>query len=182
MAKVYVFLADGFEEVEAITQVDLLRRAGINVVTVSVTGQNQVHGSHGIDIIADILFEGNLLDADMLVLPGGMPGTSTLMEHSGLRDLIIKYNDSKKYLAAICAAPSVFGVNRLLVGKKVTCYPGYEQNLLDAIIVNQPVVEDDNFITSKAAGTSIDFGLALVRKLCSKEVADQIKESLHYER
>lgn len=182
MAKVYIFLADGFEEVEALTQVDLLRRAGIIVDTVSITGQNIVHGAHGIDVIADILFKDDLFDADMLVLPGGGPGTKMLMQHSGLCDLIIHYNTEKKYLAAICAAPSVFGVNHLLVGKQAICYPGFEKELIDAIIVNQPVVEDDNFITSKAAGTSFDFGLALITRLCGKEAANQIRQGLHYER
>jgi 4-methyl-5(b-hydroxyethyl)-thiazole monophosphate biosynthesis len=182
MAKAYVFYADGLEEIEAITQVDLLRRAGVTAISVSITGQRLVHGAHGIDIMADVLFEDNLLDADMLVLPGGGPGTKMLMKHDGLRKLILQYNEAKKYLAAICAAPGVFGVNQLLVGKTAICFPGHEKNLIEAIIINQPVVEDDNFITSKGAGTSIDFGLVLIEKLCGKEVSEQMRQILQYER
>lgn len=181
MAKVYVFFTDGFEEIEAITQVDLLRRAGVTVTTVSITGKLSVKGSHGIDIMTDILFDDTLLDADMLVLPGG-PGTKMLMQHEGLKKLILYYNDAKRYLAAICAAPGVLGVNQLLVNKKAICFPGQEENLPGAILVNQPVVEDDNFITSKGAGTSIDFGLALIAKLCGLEVSEQIRQSIQYER
>jgi 4-methyl-5(b-hydroxyethyl)-thiazole monophosphate biosynthesis len=181
MAKVYLFLTEGFEEIEAITQIDLLRRAGVTVTSVSITGKLLVQGSHGIEIMADILFNDSLLDADMLVLPGG-PGTKMLMQHDGLKELILKYNDAKKYLAAICAAPGVFGVNQLLVDKKAICFPGHEANLPGAILVNQPVVEDDNFITSKGAGTSIDFGLALIAKLCGSEISEQIGQNLQYER
>ncbi len=181
MAKVYVFLTDGFEEVEAITPMDLLRRAGVTVTTVSITGQLLVHGAHGIDIMADILFDDSLLDADMLVLPGG-PGTKLLKQHEGLKKIILSYHDAKKYLGAICAAPGVLGQNQLLVNKKAICFPGHEEYLHGAILVNQPVVEDDNIITSKGAGTSIDFALVLIAKLCGREMSEQIGQSIQYER
>ena len=182
MAKVYVFLADGFEEIEALTQVDLLRRAGVTVVTVSIMEERLVKGAHDIEIMADILFRDDLLDADMLVLPGGGPGTKNLMKHEGLRKLILEYNQQKKYLAAICAAPGVFGVNNLLQGRNAVCYPGHETNLYGANVVDANVVEDDYFITSKAAGTSLDFGLALVKKLCGEEASELLQKSLCYER
>lgn len=182
MAKAYLFLADGFEEVEALTQVDVLRRAEVEVVTVSIMNEKLVHGAHNIQIMADILFEDNLDDADMLILPGGGTGTKNLMKHEGLKQLINKYNKDHKYLAAICAAPGVFGINGLLVGKNAVCYLGHESNLPGANIVNKNVVEDDNFITSKGPGTSFDFALALVTKLCGKEVSDSVRHGLQYER
>lgn len=182
MAKVYVFLADGFEEVEALTQVDLLRRVGVTVVTVSIMKERLVKGAHDIEIYADILFGDDLSDADMLVLPGGGTGTKNLMNHEGLRQLILEYNKQKKYLAAICAAPGVFGVNQLLQSKNAICYPGHEPNLYGANVLDKNVVEDDNFITSKAAGTSFDFALALVTKLCGEEASESLRKSLCYER
>ncbi len=182
MAKVYVFLADGFEEVEALIQVDLLRRASVNVETVSIMEGKLVKGAHDIAIMADILFRDDLLDADMLVLPGGGTGTKNLMNHQGLKNLMLEYNKQKKYLAAICAAPGVFGVNQLLQGKNAVCYPGHEPNLYGAIILDQNVVEDANFITSKAAGTSFDFGLTLVRILCGEETSELLRKNLCYER
>lgn len=180
MARVYVFYADGFEEIEALTQVDLLRRAQVEVITVSITGNLLVHGAHGIDVMADILFEDGLMEADMLVLPGGGPGTKMLMQHAGLKELVLNYNKANKYLAAICAAPGVFGVNHLLVNRKAVCYPGVEKNLIGATVEDQPVVVDGNIITSKAAGSSIDFALVLIEKLCGYEASEQVRTSICY--
>lgn len=182
MAKAYVFFADGLEEVEALTQVDVLRRAGVNTVTVSIMDKKLIQGAHDIQIMADILFDESLHDADMIILPGGLVGTDNLMKHEGLRNLINEYNTHNKYLAAICAAPGVFGINNLLVGRKAICYPGHEANLHGATIIDANVVEDGNFITSKGAGTSFDFALALVTKLCGKEVSDSVRRGLMYER
>ena len=182
MAKAYVFFADGLEEVEALTQVDLLRRAGVDTVTVSIMGTNRIKGAHDIQIMADILFDESLIDADMIILPGGGVGTKNLMKHDGLRTLINMYSIQNKYLAAICAAPGVFGINNLLVGRKATCYPGHEANLHGAIIINASVVEDGNFITSKGPGTSFDFALTLITKLCGKEASDSVRRDLQYER
>ena len=150
MAKVYLFLADGFEEIEGLTVVDLLRRAGIEIVMVSITGELSVTGSHRITVLADALFdETDCSDADMLVLPGGMPGTKNLLEHKGLDVLLREYALTNGKLAAICAAPRVLGTKGLLKGKNATCYPGNEDALLGAHVVNAAVVLDGNTITSK---------------------------------
>ena len=130
MKKVVVFLADGFEEVEGLTVVDLLRRAGAVVETVSVMGKMQIDGAHGIQVEADELFEKAFFDdAELLVLPGGMPGTLHLKEHKGLADLLCKFNEKGKRIAAICAAPTVFGALGLLKEKAACCYPGMEEQL-----------------------------------------------------
>ena len=129
MKKVVVFLADGFEEVEGLTVVDLLRRAGAVVETVSVMGKLQIDGAHGIQVEADELFEKAFFDdAELLVLPGGMPGTLHLKEHKGLADLLCKFNEKGKRIAAICAAPTVFGALGLLKEKAACCYPGMERS------------------------------------------------------
>lgn len=181
MAKVYIFLADGFEEIEALTVVDLLRRAGINISMVSITGRLEVKGAHHISVMADILFENaNFDDAELLVLPGGMPGTAHLMEHEGLDNLLKEINKKKKNIAAICAAPSVLGSKGILAGKRATSYPGFESKLTDSIIVNQDVVEDGNIITSKGLGTAIDFSLSLINKLIDKETAIRIADNIQY--
>lgn len=182
MAKVYIFLADGFEEIEGLTVVDLLRRAGINIMMVSVTGNCYVTGAHQIITKADILFEeANFADGDMLVLPGGMPGTKHLSEHKGL-DLLLKefYAKSKK-LAAICAAPSVLGTKGMLQGRKATCYPGFEEKLLGAHMEHSAVVEDNNIITSMGMGTAIDFSLALIKTIVGEEKAAEIADSIQYQ-
>lgn len=179
MKKVYLFLANGFEEVEGLTVVDLLRRAGIECVTVSVTGESTVTSSHNIALSADRLFEdGTLLDADMLVLPGGMPGTLNLLAHEGLKKLLASYAADGKYIAAICAAPSVLGAHGLLAGKKATCYPGFEEKLTGAVCSTSKVVRDGNIITSRGLGTAIDFALTLTSLLTDQATADQIAASI----
>lgn len=181
MKKVYIFLADGFEEIEGLTVVDIARRAGIEVVMVSVTGKKIIEGAHGIGISADILFENHeFLDADMLVLPGGMPGTNALMEHEGLRDLLVEFDQKKKNIAAICAAPSVLGMNGLLKGKNAVCYPGFEEKLIGANVCYDNVVVADHIITSRGMGTAIDFSLAIVTKLINKEASDNLAKAIIY--
>jgi len=181
MAKVYIFLANGYEEVEGLTVVDLLRRAGIETVMVSTTGELFVTGSHLIMSKADMLFEdSNYEDADMLVLPGGMPGTTNLLEHKGLDTLLREFHNKDKKLAAICAAPKVLGNKGILKGVKATCYPGSEEGLIGAHLVNANVVEDGNIITSKAMGTAIDFSLVLIRVLSGKDEAIRIAQSIYY--
>lgn len=182
MDQVYVFLAEGFEEVEAMTPVDLLRRAGVSVSTVSVTGALEVTGSHKITIKADMLFEDLKEEADMLVLPGGMPGTIHLKEHEKLAELIQSYNGKEKYLAAICAAPTVYGEMGLLAGRKAACYPGMEEGLLSADVCYDNVAVDGNFITSRGLGTAIDFSLKLIEILVSKDKADEIAKKVVYRR
>ena len=181
MKKAYLFFAEGFEEVEALTVVDLLRRAKIDCVTVSVSGDYDVTGSHGITIRADRMFgERDLNDADMLILPGGMPGTNNLKAHAGLDKLIRDYDASGKYLAAVCAAPTVFGEKGLLKDKDATCYPGLEEGLVGANKKTDPVVFDGHFITSRGMGTCIDFGLKLIEILEGKDIADTIGKAVVY--
>lgn len=181
MAKVYLFLADGFEEVEAFTVVDLLRRAGIEMIMVSITNSKTVTGSHQITTIADALFdEVDYSDSDMLILPGGMPGTRNLSEHVALGNLLSLFHQEKKPLAAICAAPSVLGTKGLLKGKKATCYPGFEEKLDGADIKNLSVVVDGNLITSKGLGTAIDFSLAIIEFFKGVEEANKIKDAIQY--
>ncbi|MGF7146120.1 4-methyl-5(b-hydroxyethyl)-thiazole monophosphate biosynthesis [Anaerotaenia torta] len=181
MAKVYLFLADGFEEIEGLTVVDLLRRAEIETVMVSVTGNIQVAGAHQITVTADALFEEtDYSDAGLLVLPGGMPGTIHLLKHEGLDRLLRKAASEGTRLAAICAAPRVLGQKGLLRGRKATCYPGNEEFLEGAQIISSPVVCDGNITTSKGMGTAIDFSLSLIRTLKGEEEASRIAGSIQY--
>jgi 4-methyl-5(b-hydroxyethyl)-thiazole monophosphate biosynthesis len=182
MSKVYVFLANGCEEVEALTPVDLLRRAGVEVVTVSVTGSLEVTSSHKVTLLADRKFEDITEEADMLVLPGGMPGTIHLKEYAPLAEMIRSYQAKGKYLAAICAAPTVYGEMGLLEGHKATCYPGMEEGLLGAEHTTEPVCVSGQFITSRGLGTAVDFGLKLIEILISKEKADAIANAIVYKR
>jgi len=181
MSKVYVFMADGTEEVEALTVIDLLRRAKVDVVTVSVMEEKKIISSHNIGIEADELYgQSDYMDGDMIVLPGGMPGTTHLKNHEGLRRVLFSCRDAGKYLAAICAAPSVYGWNGMLEGKKAICYPGFEEELTGAVITNDGVVTDGQFITSKGLGTAIDFSLELISLLVNKETAENIAKAVQY--
>ncbi len=183
MSEVCVFLADGFEEIEGLTVVDLLRRASIETETVSVMGKKEIHGAHGIIVQADSVFEeADFEKTKMLVLPGGMPGTTHLKEHKGLEKLILSYNEEGKYLAAICAAPTVFGGMGLLKGKKAISYPSMEGGLTGAEVVMQPVVTDGNITTSRGLGTAIDFALSLIAQLRDQKTADEIASQVVYER
>lgn len=181
MKKVCVMLADGFEEVEALTTVDLLRRAKIYVDTVSVTDDYTVHGAHGINVqTEELLTEADFSDTDMIVLPGGMPGTTNLKEQEGLRSLLCQFAEDGRYLAAICAAPTVLDDLGLLKGKRVTCYPGVEKEIKDAILTHTPVMTDGNIITSQGVGTAIDFALKLIEVLTDEDKAKEIAESIVY--
>lgn len=181
MSKVYVFLADGFEEIEGLTVVDLLRRANIETEMVSVMETKQVVGSHGIEIKADSLFADNdYADAALLVLPGGMPGTLNLGNHEGLCNLLKKHYGEEKMIAAICAAPSVFGQLGFLNGRIATCYPGFEGKLDGAIVCATKVAVDGNVVTAKGMGAAIDFSLKLIELLADKESADKISAGIIY--
>lgn len=180
MSRVNVFFATGYEEIEALTVVDLLRRAGIKTDMVSVTGEKAVTGAHGITIQMDKLFEEIDDSAEMIVLPGGVPGTPNLKLHKELADLIISYNVGDKYLAAICAAPTVYGEMGLLKGKKATCYPGLEKGLIGAYVSDEAVVIDGKIITSRGVGTAIEFGLALVTKLLDEGTASDLASNIIY--
>lgn len=182
MKKVYVFLADGFEEIEGLTVVDILRRAHVECEMVSVTDSLTITGSHGIILQADRLFDAaTLTDADALVLPGGMPGTNHLMAHEGLKQLLFDYNAEGKILSAICAAPSVLGQHGLLNGRSATCYPGFGDKLTGAnYLALAKVVRDQNIITSRGMGTAIDFALALTAALLDETAATTIAASIQY--
>ena len=181
MEKVCVFLADGFEEIEALTVVDMLRRADEEVVMVSIMGRKMVTGSHGISVQADALYEEmNFAEAKLLVLPGGMPGTKHLGAFRPLTELLVKWNFQEKMIAAICAAPSVFGDLGLLQGKEAVCYPGFEERLTGAVIGNGAVAVDGNITTSRGMGTAIDFAAALIEQLQNCENAEKLKKSIIY--
>lgn len=178
---VYLFLADGFEEIEGLTVVDLLRRAEIKITTVSITGSLKVTGAHAIHVEADGVYEDfDYGDADLLVLPGGMPGTKNLAAHKDLVNLLKKFKEEDKALAAICAAPSILGENGLLKDKQVTCFPGFEERLTGAKTTGARAVTDGNIITGKGMGTAIDFSLEIIRFLKDKETADSIGRVIQY--
>jgi len=180
--KVYVHFADGFEEIEAITVLDVLRRAGIDAQSVSVTGNLLVMGAHSIPIKADALFDDAAYeDCDMIVLPGGMPGSTGLWKHQGLAEKIRNFSAQGKWLAAICAAPMVFGQMGLLKGRKAICYPGFEDKLLGAKIGKHNVEIDGKIITSKGPGTAMEFALTLVEVLQNKEAVKNLRESMQIE-
>ncbi|MDO5126361.1 MAG: DJ-1/PfpI family protein [Eubacteriales bacterium] len=180
MSKVNIFFTNGFEEVEALTVVDLLRRANIETTMVSVTGELMVTGSHGISVQMDKLFEDLDDDADMLVLPGG-PGTKNLKQHDGLIAMIRRYDEAGKYLAAICAAPTVYGELGLLEGRMATCYPDMEDGLKGATPLLDSVVIDGRLITSRGVGTAISFSLALVGILTDAETAQSLAHKIVYD-
>ena len=179
---IYEFLADGFEEVEALAVVDVLRRAECEVKTVSIMDSKTVMGAHGIPVTADMMFaESDFADAELLVLPGGLPGAEYLSDHEGLVKLLKKQNDSGKRIAAICASPAlVFGRHGLVNGKKATCYPGLEEKLTGAQPVDDIVVTDGNVTTSKGPATAVAFGLELAKIMAGEAKADEVKDGFLY--
>ena len=181
MAKTAIFLADGFEEIEALTVVDLLRRAGIEITTASIMGRKEVTGSHKITVIADTLFEDVDFDSlDMLILPGGQPGTTNLGNCQPLKNKIKEFDAAGKMLCAICAAPTVYGKMGLLNGKKACCYPGREPDLLGADAQTTSVTKDGHFITSRGVGTAIDMGLKLVSVFKGEEASKALGKAIVY--
>lgn len=179
MAKTAIFLAEGFEEIEALTVVDLLRRAGIEITTASITGKKEVTGSHAITVMADALIEDIDFDSyDMLILPGGMPGTTNLDNCALLKEQIKKFHDAGRNLAAICAAPTVYGKMGILQGKKACCYPGRETDLLGADIQTTEVTRDGHFLTSRGMGTAIPFGLAIIEQFQGAEAAADMAQKI----
>lgn len=180
MSTAYLFFADGLEEVEALTTVDLLRRAGVDAKTVSIMGKKSVTGSHDITIGTDLLFEELKDDADLLVLPGGMPGTNYLREHKELAGLLRKQYESGKWVSAICAAPSVLAGLGFLEKRHATSYPTCLDGLPVGTYEETPVVVDGNVITSRGVGTAIPFALTLIEKLVSPQKAQEISDSIIY--
>lgn len=174
-----ILLATGFEEIEAVTVIDLLRRAEIKVAVISIEDSLEVKGAHGISLKADqnlkdIAYE----NLSGLVLPGGMPGTKNLLESKAVLDLLNWTNHRNLLISAICAAPMVLGEHGFLKNQKATCYPGFEAHLKACTYVDEKVVESNNFITSKGPGTAIDFALALIKKIKGESVSKQIEDGL----
>lgn len=182
MKQACVFLADGFEEIEGLAVVDVLRRAGVEVTTVSIKKNCMVTGRSNITVLADKWYgEMDFAGTDLLVLPGGMPGTTNLRDYAPLRELLCKAYEEKKLLAAICAAPMVFGGMGFLKDRKATIYPGMEEELIGAEAVAEPVVVDGFITTSRGMGTAIPFALSLVEQLLGKEKACEIGKSIVFE-
>ena len=177
--EVYLFLAEGFEETEAVGSLDVLRRGGLKVTTVSISGSLPVTGAHNLAVVADQLFEDTVFSKGRaLVLPGGMPGASNLNAHVGLKNVIKQYDAENKIVAAICAAPLVLGGLGLLQGKKATAYPGFENTLQGATVVEDQVVKDGNIITGKGPGWVFDFALTVVAELKGRKKADEVAAGL----
>ena len=175
---VYMFLAEGFEEIEALCPLDLLRRAGVEITTVGV-GSKTVMGAHGIGVVADMT-EDELYDfsADMIILPGGMPGTLNLEKSPLVQSFIDYCVENKKMIAAICAAPSILGHKGLLNGKKAVCFPGFEEQLAGAEILNSAVVTDGNIITGCGAGAALEFGFEIVKYIQNEAAANHFRKAM----
>ena len=183
MAKIAICMADGCEEIEALTVVDVIRRAQMEIVMLSVGGSRKVTGSHGIAFETDDLIDNvNWDEIDGIVLPGGMPGTLHLGESAPVTDRIRAFAKEGKLVAAICAAPSVLGDNGLLEGKKATSFPGFEDRLTGAEYVTDPVAVGGNIITSRGMGTAIDFALSIVAYFTDRETAASLGENFMYDR
>ncbi len=175
---VYVFLADGFEEIEALTPIDIMRRAGIDAIAVGVTGKT-VTGAHGIKVESDILVDSATADGlEMVVLPGGLPGADNLRANARVRELTVKVFENGGFVSAICAAPRVLGELGLLRGRKAVCYPGFEEYLEGAEIADTRVAKDGNVITAIGMGASAEFALELVKALKGGAASERIAEGI----
>ncbi|MBR2189984.1 MAG: DJ-1/PfpI family protein [Eubacterium sp.] len=181
MAKIYVFLADGLEEIEALTPVDLLRRAGDDVTTVSIMDKKTIIGGHDVKIKADKKFaKVDFSDGDVFILPGGGVGTENLEAHDALKSLLVEKYHAGKHIAAICAAPRYLGALGFLEGKKAVVYPGLEDRLIGADVQQVPAVTDGNVTTGHGPGAATDFAFELIRVLHGEETVKAIKEEFVY--
>jgi len=182
MKKTYVFLADGFEDVEALIPVDVLRRGGVDVVTVSITDFPLSRSAHGVNIETDTVFKQcNFADADLLLLPGGMPGASNLFEHKGVCKAVADQLAAGRKVAAICAAPAVvLGQLGLLKGRRATCYPGFEQMLDGATYTADLVTVDGNVTTAEGPAAAFPFAYELLAQLTDLQTSDQIAEGMRF--
>ena len=182
MAKVYVFLADGFEDVEALIPIDVLRRGGVEVVTISTTLFPLVESAHGVNMEADLQFnQPDYSDADLLFLPGGMPGATNLFEHEGLREVLLAQYKAGKKIAAICASPAVvLAPLGILDGKKATCYPGFEKALQNATYTGDLVTVDGNITTGEGPAAAFPFAYELLAQLVDQATSDQIAEGMRF--
>ena len=180
-AKVYQFMADGFEDVEALIPVDVLRRGGVDIKTVSIMGRLEVESAHGVTIKADMLFEdADLSDADLLMLPGGMPGASNLDAHEGLKAALLKQAEAGKKISAICAAPFVLGKLGILKGKRATCYPGFEQFLEGATYTASLFTIDGNIITGEGPAAAFPYAYSILALLTTEETATEVATGMRY--
>lgn len=181
MAKVYEFIANGSEEIEALTVVDVLRRAGVDTVTVSITGSKEVTMSHGVKIFCDTTIEdADLSDADMLLLPGGLPGATNLNEHEGVRRAMLQQWEKGGKVGAICAAPLVLGSLGILRGKKATCYPGFEDQMTGAEYTADVFTVDGNVITGCGPAATLPYSYAILEMLGYGNEAVQLREGMMY--
>lgn len=181
MKKIAIFLAEGYEEIEALTVADICRRCGLETELVSITEERQVKGSHNITVEADLCFsQADFAAYDMLVLPGGMPGTRNLEAQEELMAQVDAFYQAGKYIAAICAAPSIFGHRGILKGRRACSYPGFESHLEGAEVTAGPVEISDHVITSRGMGTAIDFALNIAGVFCGREKAAQMAEAIVY--
>lgn len=181
MAKIDVFLATGFEECEALLVVDICRRAGLDLKMVSITGEREVTSSHGVCVKADLLFdEVDFETLDMIVLPGGMPGTTNLEAYEPLMKQVEAFYEKGKCISAICAAPSIFGHRGFLNGRNATSYPSFESHLEGARVSRNAVEVSGHVTTSRGLGTAIDFGLAIVERFMGKDEAEKIAKAIVY--
>ena len=175
---IYLFLAEGFEEIEALTPVDILRRAGLELKTVAVGESKTVKGAHGIEVVADMTeSEVDVCTPDAVILPGGMPGTLNLENSSVVIETVARAMMNGSLVCAICAAPSILGICGYLKNKKATCYPGFEQYLDGATFTDERVIRDGNIITAKGMGFAAEFALLIVEALCGKEKSDEVAVS-----
>ncbi|MBE7039343.1 MAG: DJ-1/PfpI family protein [Ruminococcaceae bacterium] len=178
---VLVFLADGFEEAEALVPVDVLKRCGLDVRTVSIMETNVVTGTHGIKVIADEVYKDlSPSSPDAVILPGGLPGADHLQSSPYVKEHIVAANKEGRLIGAICAAPKVLGAYGLLEGKKAVCYPGFEDKLKGAHVSDHGVMVCDNIITSRAAGKCFDFAFEIAKALGKEKEAESVKESILY--
>ena len=176
-----IFLAEGFEESEALLPLDILRRGGLDAITVSVTSDRIVKSSHGVQVVADALIsEISAEDVQMIILPGGLPGATNLDECQSLDKMIMDFASKGKSLAAICAAPMVYGKRGLLRGKKATCYPGFDKYLDGAEYTGALVECVDNFILGKGPAAAAEFGFAILEKLAGREKANEVRKGMLY--
>lgn len=182
MAKIYVFLANGCEEIEALAPVDILRRGGVEVVTVSINETALVVTAHGVKIYADAAFSeiADFADADMLLLPGGLPGATNLRDHEGVRQALLAQAEAGKRIGAICAAPLVLGSLGLLQGRKATCYPGFEQYMTGAEYTAELFTEDGNIITGEGPAATLPYAYQILSYFVGPEQTDEIAEGMMY--
>lgn len=181
MAKAYIFVANGSEEIETLIPVDVLRRGGVEVKTVSITGSTDVEMSHGVTIKTDLTFENaNLDDADLLMLPGGLPGSTNLNDHKGVREALTKQYNDGKLVAAICAAPMVFGSLGIVKGRRATCYPGFEKFLDGAEYTHELCTVDGNVVTGEGPAAALPFAYKLLEMLSTEQTAHEVADGMMY--